>query len=113
MAGRNDEGPGPAVRGLQSSMVGGSSVLRVGSDARPVAELVGLVLERHRDVAESIAVLAGVVGAEVQLTARLELDAEVGLRTAAVAAICSAQRGCTGGNGSSHIGLISAFSGVW
>jgi hypothetical protein len=88
-------------------------MLRLGSDTRRVAELVGLVLEGHRDVAEGVAVLTGVVSAEVQLTARLELDAEIGLRPAAVAAVCCAQRGCTRGYGSSHIGLISAFSGVW
>ena len=39
------------------------------------------------DLAELVAVLAGVVGAEEQLAARGELDAEVGLGTAPVAAV--------------------------
>ena len=80
-------------------VVGQRSV--VGCDGRGVGELVGLVVHVDRDLAELVAVLAGVVGAEEQLAAGLELDAEVGLGSAAVAAVRGAQRGGTGGNGSS------------
>jgi hypothetical protein len=48
---------------------------------------VALVGDGHGDLLELVAVLARVVGAELQLTTGLELDAEVGLGTAAVAAV--------------------------
>ena len=79
----------------------------LGRAGRRAVELVGLVLDGRRDLAQGLAVLASVVGAEVQLPTGLELDAQVGLCSAAVAAVCSAQRRCTRGNGSGHIGLIS------
>ncbi len=49
----------------------------------------------------------GVVGTEEQFTAGLKLDTQVGLCTAAVAAVTRRQGGRLGGNGSIHIGLIS------
>jgi hypothetical protein len=64
---------------------------------RSGVELVGLVDDVGGDLLELLAVLAGVVGAEEQLTARLELDAEVGLGSATVAAVRSAQRRVAGG----------------
>jgi hypothetical protein len=72
-------------------------------------ELVGLVGQVSGDLAELVAVLPGVVGAEQQLTPGLELDAQVGLGSATVAAVRGAQRG-TRGNCSGHIGLISRRS---
>ena len=48
-----------------------------------------------------------VVGAEQQLATGLELHPQVGLGTAAVAAVACRQGGGLGGNGSGHIGLIS------
>jgi hypothetical protein len=86
-------------------------VLLAGSGRRRVTELVGLVDHVRGDLAELVAVLAGVVGAEEQLAARLELDPEVGLGSATVAAVRSAQRG-TRGNCSGHIGLISSSFGA-
>jgi len=86
-------------------------VLLLRSDGGSLAELAGLVDDVRRDLAELVAVLTGVVGAEQQLTARLELDPEVGLSSATVAAVRGAQRG-TRGNGSGHIGLISVFVGA-
>ena len=50
--------------------------------------------------------LAGVVSAEEQLAARLELHAKVGLRAAPVATVHGGQRG-TRGNCCGHIGLFS------
>ena len=67
---------------------------------------------RGGDLAELVAVLARVVGAEEQLAAGLQLDAQVGLGPAAVAAVRSTQRGSTRGNGSGHFGLISLYIGV-
>jgi hypothetical protein len=54
----------------------------------------------HRDGAELVAVLAGVVGAEEKLASGGELDAEVGLGAAAVTAVCRCQ--CAGCNCCSH-----------
>ena len=59
---------------------------------RGVGELVGLVDHVGGDLAELVAVLAGVVGAEEQLAAGLELDPQVGLGSATVAAVRGAQR---------------------
>jgi hypothetical protein len=59
------------------------------------------------DLAELLAVLACVVGAEEQLPARLKLHAEVGLGTAAVAAVASREDGLGGCGGSGHVSLIS------
>jgi hypothetical protein len=64
------------------------------------------------DGLEGVTVLAGVVGAEQQLTAAQELDLQVGLRSAAVAAVSCAQGCSASGNGSGHFGLISRI-GVW
>jgi hypothetical protein len=69
---------------------------------------VGLVVHGGGDLAEPVAVLTGVVGAEQQLPTCLELDAEVGLGAATVAAVSGAQRGDTRGNSGGHIGLISS-----
>ena len=69
---------------------------------------MGLVDHVGSDGLEGVAVLAGVVSTEVQLTPTEELDLEVGLGPAAVAAVGSAQRGRASGNGSGHFGLISS-----
>jgi hypothetical protein len=100
-----------AVPGVWEPQVWSPSVLLVGSGGRDVAELAGLVGDVRRDLAELVAVLAGVVGAEQQLPTRLELDTEVGLGSATVAAVRGAERG-TRGNGSGHIGLISISFGA-
>jgi hypothetical protein len=87
------------------------SVLPVRSGGGRVTELVGLVGHVRRDLAELVTVLACVMGAEQQLTTRLELDPKVGLSSATVAAVRSAERG-TRGNSSGHNGLISFFVGA-
>src|SRR3954447_8983823 len=87
--------------------VGGCRSVLVGSGSRRVGQSVGLVDHVGGDRLESVAVLTGVVRAEVQLATTEELDLEVGLRPAAVAAVGRAQRGSTWGNGSGHLGLIS------
>lgn len=56
---------------------------------------------------------ARVVSAEEKLATSLELNAKVGLRTASVTAIRSAQRGSSGGNGSCHFGLNSLHRCLW
>ncbi len=58
------------------------------------------------DLAELVAVLAGVVGAEEQLSTTLELNPEVGLGAASVATVGSTECCGTGGNGSGHWGLF-------
>lgn len=72
-----------------------------------VRETVRLVDKRGRDLTKLVFVFAGMVCTEVQLATGLELDLEVGLRSATVAAVSSTQRCGTRGNGSGHIGLIS------
>ncbi len=76
---------------------------------------MGLVHDCHSDLAERIGVLAGVVSAEEQLAAALELHPKVGLSSAAVTAVGRGERGGTGGNGSSHIGLfpLSGERVIW
>jgi hypothetical protein len=54
-------------------------------------------------------VLAGVVSAEQELSTGLELDTQVGLSSATVAAVRGAQRGARG-TCSDHIRLISRRS---
>jgi len=107
------ETPDREVRGLVSvvprSVLRGPvrSVFAVGCDGGRDGQLLGLVHDAGRDLAELVTVLAGVVGAEEQLTAGLELDPEVGLSPATVTAVRSAQRRGARGNCSGHIGLIS------
>lgn len=67
-----------------------------------------LVVDVAGDLTQRVVVFAGVVGTEEQLSATLELNAEVGLGATTIAAIKRRQCGC-GGNDSSHIGLISSF----
>jgi len=67
---------------------------------------VGLVVDVDGDGAELLAVRAGVVSAEEQLSTLAELDAQVGLGSATVAAVARGQRGGAGGNCSGHIGLF-------
>jgi hypothetical protein len=67
---------------------------------------VGLVDQVDGDLFELVTVLARVVGTEEELAAGLELDTQVGLRTATVAAVLGSQRS-TRGNSSCHVGLIS------
>ncbi len=59
-------------------------------------ELVGLVDHVGGDLLELVAVLAGVVGAEQELAAGLELHAQVGLGAATVATVRGAQRAVLG-----------------
>jgi hypothetical protein len=58
------------------------------------------------DLTQLVAVLAGVVGAEEQLSTTLELNPEVGLGAASVATVGSTECCGTGGNGSGHWGLF-------
>ncbi len=67
---------------------------------------MGLVQHVDGDLFELVTVLTGVVGTEEELAADVELDTQVGLRTAAVAAVLSSQRS-TRGNSSCHFGLVS------
>ena len=69
-----------------------ASALLVGSGGGSVGESSRLVGHMRRDLAELVAVLAGVVGAEQKLATRLELDSEVGLGSATVAAVRGSQR---------------------
>src|SRR5690606_9179301 len=98
------------VRGLRRAgwacwwPVGGSALV-VGGGRRRAVQLVGLVLEPDGDLLQRVTVLTGVVGAEEQLATGLQLHAEVGLRSATVAAALSGQS--AGGNGRCHFGLIS------
>ncbi len=50
-------------------------------------KFLGLVVDAHCNLANRIAVLAGVVSAEQKLEASSQLDTEVGLRPAPVAPI--------------------------
>jgi hypothetical protein len=79
-----------------------------GCDGGRLAELVGLIDQLGGDLAELVSVLAGVVSTEVQLAAGLELDLQVGLRSATVAPVRSTQLCGARGNCSGHIGLISS-----
>ena len=72
---RQADGPGPWVRGRRVGRCGGQRSASGGRGGRGVAELVGLVDHVGGDLPELVAVLAGVVGAEQQLAAGLELDA--------------------------------------
>ena len=98
----NDGGPGPRGPGPPSGLAvlsprsGRCQCSLVGSGGGRVAELVGLVDDVGGDLAELVAVLAGVVGAEQQLATRLELDPEVGLGSATVAAVRGAERRSSG-----------------
>ncbi len=50
-------------------------------------QLVGLVVDGHGDLTQLVTVLSRVVGAEEQVTTARELDTEVGLCSATVAAV--------------------------
>ena len=67
---------------------------------------MGLVDHVDGDLLELVTVLTRVVGTEQELSAGVELDTQVGLRTAAVAAVLGSQRS-TRGNSSCHFGLVS------
>src|SRR6478609_2091930 len=100
-----------AVRKSQSGWGGGCGRCGSGLAARGGGvQLVGLVVDGRGDLAELLAVLAGVVRAEEQLAAGLELHPEVGLGAAAVAGREDGLGGC---GGSGHVSLISVFIGVW
>jgi hypothetical protein len=66
-----------------------------------------LVLHGDRDLAELVTVLARVVGAEEEIAATGELDAEVGLGTATVTSVKRRQRRA-GGNCSVHLRPLSS-----
>jgi hypothetical protein len=74
-------------RGLVERRGGGGSALDLRGRGRGVDQLVGLVLDGYRDLAELVAVLPRVVRAEQEVAASGELDTEVGLGTATVAAV--------------------------
>ena len=82
------------------------TVFAVGCDGGRDGQLLGLVHDAGRDLAELVTVLAGVVGAEEQLTTALELHAKVGLGAASVAAVDRGERrgggGCRSGHGRPH-----------
>src|SRR5262245_18850529 len=80
-----------------------ASALVVGRDRRRVVETVGLVVDTDGDLPELVAVLAGVVGAEEELAAAGQLDAKVGLGSAAVTTVGRGQ--CARGNCSGHESL--------
>jgi hypothetical protein len=80
-----------------------ASALDVRRDRRRVHELLGLVVDVDRDLAELVAVLTGVVGAEEELAARGKLHAKIGLSAAPVATVAGGQ--CAGGNGCGHVCL--------
>lgn len=84
------------------------SAFVVGTRVRLVVQLVGLIVYVAGDLAQGLVMLARVVGTEQQLTAALELDAEVCLSAAAVTAVIRRQCGY-GGYSSSHIRLISSI----
>src|SRR3954452_8072435 len=90
-----------ASPGACESRGGGASALVLRCGRRGVRQLAGLVVDVHRDLAELVPVLPGVVSAEEQVTAACELDTEVGLGTAPVTAVESCQRR-TRGNCSGH-----------
>src|SRR6478609_304404 len=87
--------------------VGGCGRCGSGLAARGGVQLVGLVVDGSSDLTELLAVLAGVVSAEEQLAAGLELHTEVGLGAAAVAAVTGREDGLGGCGGSGHVSLIS------
>jgi hypothetical protein len=76
-------------------------------------ELVRLVDDVRGDLAQLVSVLTGVVGAEEEFSSGLELHTKVGLGSATVATVQSSQGCGTGGNGSSHNGLISVSRCLW
>ena len=86
------ERPRTSVSGASGSRWVRSVRLRPRCPRRRVVQLVGLVLDVRGDLAELLAVLAGVVGAEQQLAAGLELHPEVGLGTASVAPVTAVRR---------------------
>src|SRR6478609_8231123 len=97
-----------AVRKSQLGWGGGCGRCGSGLAARGGGvQLVGLVVDGRGDLAELLAVLAGVVRAEEQLAAGLELHTEVGLGAAAVAAVTGREDGLGGCGGSGHVSLIS------
>ncbi len=99
---RNAEAP-VSDRGLGSCRGWGVRP-RLGRPWPGVAELAGLVVDVLGDLAQLLAVLTGVVGAEQQLAAALELYAEVGLGAASVAPVDRRERCCGGGCRSGHVG---------
>lgn len=73
-------------------------------------ELLALVLDVERNLAEPIGVFPTVMRAEEQLAAAAEHDADVGLRTAAITAVSRRQRGRFGkGDCSGHFFSSSSF----
>jgi hypothetical protein len=88
-------------------------VLVTGGRGGGVAELVGLVLDVLGHLAELLAVLAGVVGAEEELETTLEVDTEVGLGAASVAPVQCAERCGARGCRSSHVGPRSRSRSGW
>jgi hypothetical protein len=80
-------------------------VLVLDGDGGPVGVPSGLVVHVGRDLAELVAVLAGVVRAEEKLATALERHAQVGLGAAAVTTVDRGQRGLARGCRSVHVGL--------
>jgi hypothetical protein len=64
---------------------------------------VGLVVHVRRDLAKAVTVLARVVRAEEKLSARGQLDTEVGLGATTVATVLSGELSA-GSNSSRHLG---------
>src|SRR3712207_1843254 len=95
-------------RGLRRASSCAGSALDLGGRSRGVEKLAGLVVDVDSDRSQLLPVLTCVVGAEHELASTREVDSEVGLGTAAVAAVT----GCQGArcNGSGHGGLPSCHS---
>jgi len=73
-------------------------------------EPLALVLDVERNLAEPIGVFPAVMGAEEQLAAAAEHNADVGLRAAAITAVSRRQRGGFGkGDCSGHFFSSSSF----
>ena len=107
-AGRKRRRPPTGGRGPSSGLVGvAQSSLVASAGAACGSSLCVSSCTLAAIVAELVSVLTGVVGTEEQFTAGLELDTQVGLGTATVAAVTRRQGGRLGGNGGSHIGLFS------
>ena len=79
--------------GRETVWVSGLSELVDGCGCGRVGELVGLVHDVDGNLTKLVSVLSRVVRAEEKLAAGVELDAKVGLGTAAVAAVLGAQHG--------------------
>jgi hypothetical protein len=80
-----------------------------GCGGRGLKQPVGFVMDLGARGTEGFTVLTAVVGAEQQLAAAREDRADIGLSTAAVAAVCGRQR-LGWGKSSSHVAFLVSGS---